>query len=472
MNLRKPSHNKSLLEKYSELLAQAATYKKTEELRIMVMGEFNAGKSSICNALLGRPILPTDIFQTTATINRIRYGSQEEYRVIGYDDEEILRESNLETLNKFNADCGEFENIKWIETCSPLVPHGIEFTDTPGFNDVSDKRNETFLKIAPSADVIIFVCDANQPLRGAELPYIKDYFLSAVARVYFVFNHADAFTSLQRLKVASDYVHSSVQKIIKETADIFESSECGEMAEKLRRINLNQHIFFVSALLSSGGEPPGSLEIELRKTLKNNFDRFRTELYSLTEKKDQIRNGSQIALLIFLLKDRLFNVCNALELINLSDQQNENLKISLAGRLSRQEQKYSEIRKKMQNLPEAIGAFIGKECEKTISNLAVELRSEFGYGAKHVREKYLKKLHIGMESINAGVAKMVKDEILSSLKISLNNENAIDEMSLKNNLTISNNRVKLPPKVKQDMQTYAFSFNFIGFFFFSRRTCL
>jgi ribosome biogenesis GTPase A len=44
---------------------------------LVVVGEFNSGKSAFINALLGRPILPEGVTPTTAEINVLAYGSEE-----------------------------------------------------------------------------------------------------------------------------------------------------------------------------------------------------------------------------------------------------------------------------------------------------------------------------------------------------------------------------------------------------------
>ena len=422
MNFFKSRRNRSIAEKYSELLGSTTILRQENEaLRIMVMGEFNSGKSSVCNALLGRSILPTDVFETTATINRIRYGLKEEYLVIGHDDKIILRDSNLETLQKFNADCGTFENIKWIDIYSPLIPQGIELVDTPGFNDTNAVRNQTFLSIEPSADVIVFVCDANQALKGSELPYINKYFLSALSRVYFVFNHADGLKNLQRLTVTSASVCSSVQKMINDAADIFKSSEYNEVADGLRQIDLRKHIYFVSALLSSGGLDPSKIDNELHKTIKDDFERFKAELYSLIETKDLIRRESQTRLTLLQLKDRFSNVCKTLEAMNLSRKQKENLKTSLMERLSRQEQKYLTIQKRMLNLPKTVGEYIDKECKTLLSHIDVKLRAGDDSGGVYIQKIFQQELQTGLEKINSGVKAMVQNDISASLELSLTN---------------------------------------------------
>ena len=40
---------------------------------IAIIGEFNRGKSTLINALIGKDVLPMDVLPTTATLNRITY---------------------------------------------------------------------------------------------------------------------------------------------------------------------------------------------------------------------------------------------------------------------------------------------------------------------------------------------------------------------------------------------------------------
>src|SRR5258706_11778710 len=45
-------------------------------LMVVVIGEFNAGKSTFVNALLGEPVLPMGITPTTDAIELVRYASR------------------------------------------------------------------------------------------------------------------------------------------------------------------------------------------------------------------------------------------------------------------------------------------------------------------------------------------------------------------------------------------------------------
>jgi ribosome biogenesis GTPase A len=55
---------------------------------VAVVGEFNRGKSTFINALLGIDILPADIVPTTATLNRVTYGITPIAKVIFKDGRE------------------------------------------------------------------------------------------------------------------------------------------------------------------------------------------------------------------------------------------------------------------------------------------------------------------------------------------------------------------------------------------------
>src|SRR6476659_7203490 len=55
---------------------------ESERFHLVVLGEFNHGKSTFVNALLGADILPTGITPTTASINHVVWGERPEARVM------------------------------------------------------------------------------------------------------------------------------------------------------------------------------------------------------------------------------------------------------------------------------------------------------------------------------------------------------------------------------------------------------
>ena len=60
---------------------------EAERFHLVVLGEFNHGKSTFVNALLGLDILPTGITPTTASINHVVYAPKHLGLVVGLGDD-------------------------------------------------------------------------------------------------------------------------------------------------------------------------------------------------------------------------------------------------------------------------------------------------------------------------------------------------------------------------------------------------
>src|SRR6478735_1602693 len=55
---------------------------EAERFHLVVLGEFNHGKSTFVNSLLGQDVLPTGITPTTASINHVVYAANPTARVV------------------------------------------------------------------------------------------------------------------------------------------------------------------------------------------------------------------------------------------------------------------------------------------------------------------------------------------------------------------------------------------------------
>src|SRR4051812_24568454 len=59
---------------HDRLVADRLPRLREERLVLVVLGEFNHGKTTFVNALLGGTVLPTGITPTTALIHEVRFG--------------------------------------------------------------------------------------------------------------------------------------------------------------------------------------------------------------------------------------------------------------------------------------------------------------------------------------------------------------------------------------------------------------
>ena len=119
---------------------------KLEEERfiLVILGEFNHGKTTFVNALLGRELLPTGITPTTATLHHIVYADPPYARVIyqGGDSQDIA----LPQLTNYTSGHApsDMERISYIEVGYPseLLRERVTLVDTPGVNDLNTQRAE------------------------------------------------------------------------------------------------------------------------------------------------------------------------------------------------------------------------------------------------------------------------------------------------------------------------------------------
>lgn len=140
---------------------------------LVVVGEFNSGKSSLVNALLGEDLLPEGPTPTTDRIQLLEYG--EEGREEG---EGFLR----------------------LRKPHPLL-RTLALVDTPGTNALLEHHEVLTRTFLPRADLILFVTSADRPLTRSEAEFlrlIRDW----GKKVVLVVNKADLLSEEDREAVA------------------------------------------------------------------------------------------------------------------------------------------------------------------------------------------------------------------------------------------------------------------------------
>lgn len=139
---------------------------------VAVVGEFNRGKSSLINALLGMNVLPADITPTTATINRVVYS------VIPYSRlhmrngqvEEIpltMLKGRVTKLSQEAQSAAEQVEEAVIGYPTVFCRNNISILDTPGLNESVDMDALTFER-TQQADALIYTIHALIPFSTSE----------------------------------------------------------------------------------------------------------------------------------------------------------------------------------------------------------------------------------------------------------------------------------------------------------------
>jgi GTPase SAR1 family protein len=178
---------------------------------LVVLGEFNHGKSSLINALLAlhdpwsagastaqppaEPLLPVGITPTTAVLALIRHGEQaaaeavfEDGRRQAIDLDELADWLTVAGAQAANESLSHVE----IEHPAPFLREQITVVDTPGVNDINEQRADITYGYVPRADAALFLLDATQILTASERRFLEERILrSCRDRLVFVVGKAD-----------------------------------------------------------------------------------------------------------------------------------------------------------------------------------------------------------------------------------------------------------------------------------------
>ncbi len=138
-------------------------------LLVTVMGEFNSGKSTFVNALIGEEVAPMGITPTTATINVLKYGTERKGRVVYHDDE--VREVAWNDVPKLlkGLDAAEAKRIRVVEVLYPLeVLQRVNVVDTPGLNSIHPEHEATARQFIAEADAVLWLFTVDQAAKATE----------------------------------------------------------------------------------------------------------------------------------------------------------------------------------------------------------------------------------------------------------------------------------------------------------------
>ncbi len=161
---------------------------------VVVVGEFNAGKSALINALLGDRVLEEGVTPTTTQVNVIRYGETPDRRVV-------------------NAWLHE------IDAPAPLLRE-LSVVDTPGVNAILREHEAITRRFLPRADLVLFVTSADRPFTESErlfLQAIRDW----GKKVVLIINKIDILRQESDLAEIVGFVEQNAQNLLGLRPEIF-----------------------------------------------------------------------------------------------------------------------------------------------------------------------------------------------------------------------------------------------------------
>ncbi|MGH9311132.1 MAG: dynamin family protein [Vicinamibacterales bacterium] len=161
---------------------------------LVVVGEFNAGKSAFINALLGSRVVPEGVTPTTAQINVLQYGDIVERHA---------REANLHV----------------ITAPAPLLRE-IHIVDTPGTNAIIREHEAITADFVPRSDLVLFVTSADRPFTETERAFLEQV-RGWGKKVVVVINKVDILEGPDEVEAVRAFVAGSAHSLLGFSPEIF-----------------------------------------------------------------------------------------------------------------------------------------------------------------------------------------------------------------------------------------------------------
>jgi small GTP-binding protein len=158
---------------------------------LVVVGEFNAGKSAFINALVGRRVMEEGVTPTTAQVT-----------VLKQNDE------------------------------APDLLRDIAIVDTPGTNAVIREHERLTTDFVPRADLVLFVTSADRPFTESERAFL-DQIRNWGKKIVIVINKADIFQEESEIDEVRRFVADHARRLLGSVPEIFAVSSRLALRAKL-----------------------------------------------------------------------------------------------------------------------------------------------------------------------------------------------------------------------------------------------
>jgi small GTP-binding protein len=176
-----------------EILGQSI--RQLDELFLLVIvGEFNSGKSTLINALLGQSVLKEGVTPTTTQINILRYGEAMEQVV-------------------------ESEHIHALRAPVDLLRE-LAIVDTPGTNAIIREHELITTDFVPRADLVLFITSADRPFTESERAFmslIRDW----GKKIIIAINKVDILQNESDLEQIQAFVNENAVRLFGQAVEIF-----------------------------------------------------------------------------------------------------------------------------------------------------------------------------------------------------------------------------------------------------------
>ena len=217
--------------------------------KIIVLGEFKHGKSTLLNSMLGGRVLAARATPCTAIVTMLVYGDSNNVSVYkngneipqvmsldAFNAEYQLTKEDQEKLNE-QGFTYRFQDIDYaqIDCQHSLCANGVRLIDSPGLKE-STSRTKITTRFLRQAQAIIFVLNATQIISEDERQFIKENLgKGRLTNIFFVIN---------KINLVDEFEVDDIKKYVKlGLEECFTDEATGEFDQNL----YNRRVFYVDA---------------------------------------------------------------------------------------------------------------------------------------------------------------------------------------------------------------------------------
>jgi small GTP-binding protein len=161
---------------------------------LVVVGEFNAGKSAFINALLGQRVLEEGVTPTTSRIGLIKHGPA------------VHREATESGLD--------------VITAPMEMLREINIVDTPGTNAVLREHEALTREFVPRSDLVLFITSADRPFTESERAFLQSI-REWGKKVIVVVNKVDILEKEEDVRQVVSFVSENFRSLLGVTPEVF-----------------------------------------------------------------------------------------------------------------------------------------------------------------------------------------------------------------------------------------------------------
>lgn len=173
---------------------------------LVIVGEFNSGKSTFINAFLGQRLLKEGVTPTTTQVNILRYGEVSERVPVDADTQ--------------------------IITAPADILKDISIVDTPGTNAIQRRHEAITAHFIPRSDLVLFVTSADRPFTESErlfLERIRDW----GKKLVIIVNKIDILSEQDEIDQVQNFIAQNALQLLGITPHIFTVSSRSALLSKL-----------------------------------------------------------------------------------------------------------------------------------------------------------------------------------------------------------------------------------------------